>query len=192
MIEIRIHGRGGQGNVAAAYLLAAAGFDAGLEAQAFPVFGAERRGAPVTAFVRLARRPIRQRCQVAHPDFLIVQDPTLLNTPGTLAGLKEGGGVLLNAGQADHLDIDIDDGGKAASLPATRIAEEILGRPVPNVALLAAFLTLTGIAPLDGLRHAVDARFKGPVAEKNRRVIDAAAECVEADAWREESYALSA
>ena len=78
MIEIRIHGRGGQGNVVAAYLLAAAAFDAGLQCQAFPAFGAERRGAPVVAFVRISETPIFRRNQVKHPAYLIIQDRTLL------------------------------------------------------------------------------------------------------------------
>lgn len=97
MIEVRIHGRGGQGNVVAAYLLATAAFETGQHCQAFPSFGAERRGAPVTAYVRIAAQPIRRRCQVANPAFLLVQDAGLLHIPSTLEGLKPGGGILVNS-----------------------------------------------------------------------------------------------
>src|SRR5260221_13169617 len=96
-VEIRIHGRGGQGNVVAAYLLAAGAIRAGFNAQAFPAFGAERRGAPVTAFVRIRVTPIRRRAEVEHPDFLVVQDSKLLDIPGTTAGLVDGSGILVNA-----------------------------------------------------------------------------------------------
>lgn len=91
MIEVRIHGRGGQGNVVAAYLLATAAFTEGWHAQAFPAFGAERRGAPVVAFVRLNDKPIRRRCQVAEPDFLIIQDEALMRVAGITDGLKSSG-----------------------------------------------------------------------------------------------------
>ncbi|RMD71774.1 MAG: pyruvate oxidoreductase subunit gamma, partial [Gammaproteobacteria bacterium] len=84
MIEIRIHGRGGQGNVVAAYLLAIAAFEEGKYSQAFPSFGAERRGAPVVAFVRASDTPFRRRCQVREPAFLIIQDHALLHVPGIL------------------------------------------------------------------------------------------------------------
>ena len=93
MIEVRIHGRGGQGNVVAAYLLATAAFTEGWHAQAFPAFGAERRGAPVIAFTRLNDKAIRRRCQVEAPDYLIIQDEALLHVPGITDGLKPGGKI---------------------------------------------------------------------------------------------------
>jgi Pyruvate/2-oxoacid:ferredoxin oxidoreductase gamma subunit len=96
LIEVRIHGRGGQGNVVAAYLLATAAIDEGHFGQAFPAFGAERRGAPVVAFVRIADRTLRRRNQVLQPDFLIIQDRALLKVPGVLDGLRPGGGILVN------------------------------------------------------------------------------------------------
>lgn len=189
MIEVRIHGRGGQGNVVAAYLLAGAAIGEGWHALAFPAFGAERRGAPVAAFVRMDERPFRRRDQIAHPDFLIVQDEALLHTEGILQGLKPGGGVLVNSTRdASELNLDA----KAYALAATQLALEHLGRPVPNTALLAAFLTLTGLLPLAALERALGERFSGAVLESNLRLVKAAAQGVAPDAWRERADAASA
>ncbi len=185
MLEIRIHGRGGQGNVVAAYLLAAAAFEGGLYGQAFPAFGAERRGAPVAAFVRCARRVIRQRCQVRTPDALIVQDPTLLAAPETLAGLAPDGVVLVNAGHAEALE---PPPGIAPSrwiaLPATAIAEKTVRRPIPNTALLGAFFALTGLVPLEALARALRARFPEATAARNRAAAEEASRRVKGGAWR--------
>jgi len=97
LTEIRIHGRGGQGNVVAAYILAQAAFEQGRFAQAFPSFGPERRGAPVSSYVRLADRAIQRHCQVRNPDFLIIQSQGLLHVAGLTAGLKPQGGILINS-----------------------------------------------------------------------------------------------
>ncbi|MEW5892996.1 MAG: 2-oxoacid:acceptor oxidoreductase family protein [Pseudomonadota bacterium] len=190
MLEIRIHGRGGQGNVMAAYLLASAAIDQGRQAQAFPSFGAERRGAPVTAFVRIADRPIRRRCQVQQPDFLIVQDAALLHVPGVTAGLKPGGAILSD-GVADA-GIEAQLGCPVVWLPATRLALEHLGKPVPNTALMAAFLSLTGILPVTALIKALGGRFKGDLLERNQRLIEAAAAQVPAGLWQEAAHAARA
>ncbi|MEJ5210975.1 MAG: 2-oxoacid:acceptor oxidoreductase family protein [Burkholderiales bacterium] len=185
MIEMRIHGRGGQGNVVAAYLIATAAIVEGWHAQAFPAFGAERRGAPVTAFVRIAREPFRRRNQIVQADFLIIQDPALLHVPGVLEGLKPTGAVLVDGTR-------VPEGVEAVALPATRLAQEYLGRPVPNTALAAAFFTLTGLMPLSALAHALEGRFRGPVLEKNLRLIEAAAGQVEAGRWQERIHAAAA
>lgn len=188
MIEVRIHGRGGQGNVVAAYLLATAAFHVGKHCQAFPNFGAERRGAPVTAFVRIAETPILRRNQVLAPDFLIVQDHGLLAIPGTAEGLKPGGGIVVNA----HLpspEIEAATGRPTVAFPAAQLAQATLGKPVPNVALLAAFLTVTGLLPLDALVKAVAERFKGEVLERNVKLIHEAAQAVPADLWKEAAHA---
>ncbi len=184
MLEIRIHGRGGQGNVVAAYLLAAAAVDAGLYGQAFPAFGAERRGAPVAAFVRVARDTVRRRCQIEKPDVVVVQDPTLLTSPATLAGLREDGRVLVNSARREAIPAPPGYEGRWVSLPATRIAEETVGRPMPNSALLGALLTLTGLCPLAALEQALEERFPPDTAARNRRAVAAAAERVPKDAWR--------
>ncbi|MGB0748435.1 MAG: 2-oxoacid:acceptor oxidoreductase family protein [Magnetospiraceae bacterium] len=191
MIEIRIHGRGGQGNVVAAYLLAAAAFEAGMYCQAFPAFGAERRGAPVVAFVRVANQPILRRNQVLHPAFLIIQDETLLHEKGLTGGLLEGGKMLINSRLSDA-EIADHYGQPMTSLPATDMARETIGRPLPNVALLAAFLSLTGIAPLSGLKAALQERFAGDVLTKNLDLVELSAAKVTANAWKETAHAARA
>jgi pyruvate ferredoxin oxidoreductase gamma subunit len=191
MIEIRIHGRGGQGNVVAAYLLAMAAFDNGRHAQAFPNFGAERRGAPVTAFVRIANRPIRRRCQVLNPAYLIVQDDKLLHLPDITAGLQAGGKILVNS-SIDAASLQEQLGNAVVALPATALAMEILGKPVPNTALLSAFLALTGLLPQAALMQVLAERFSGEVLEKNRRLVEQASARVAAGAWQEDEIAEGA
>ncbi|MCB1874449.1 MAG: 2-oxoacid:acceptor oxidoreductase family protein [Chromatiales bacterium] len=190
MIEIRIHGRGGQGNVVAAYLLAQAAFHQGMYCQAFPNFGAERRGAPVVAFVRLDDKPIRRRSQVREPAFLIVQDQALLNVPGVTSGLNPSGAILVNSTQ-DESWLNEHLGKTTVALPANAMAKEHLGRPVPNTALLSAFLSLTGLFPIDALKEALADRFKGELLERNARLVDVAAERVNAGIWNEAVHATS-
>lgn len=191
MIEIRIHGRGGQGNVAAAYMLATAAFEVGRYCQAFPSFGAERRGAPVTAFVRIAGQTFRRRNQVLTPAFLIVQDEALLHVPGVADGLLPGGGILVNSSHASE-DLSAQMDKPVIALPAAQLAKKILGKPVPNTALLSAFLTLTGMLPVDALEKAVNRRFKGEIADKNTQLIREAAQMVSPDMWKESAHVASA
>ncbi|MCB2102259.1 MAG: 2-oxoacid:acceptor oxidoreductase family protein [Rhodobacterales bacterium] len=191
MIEIRIHGRGGQGNVVAAYLLATAAFEAGLYCQAFPAFGAERRGAPVVAFVRIGKQKILRRNEVKEPAFLIIQDPTLLHEKGLTTGLMKGGGILVNT-KLTSGDISAAHGEEMIALPATGMAVEAVGRPVPNVALLSAFLSLTGIVPHTALRKALSGRFKGEVLDKNLNLVEMAAKAVDKGLWKEVAHAASA
>lgn len=191
MIEVRIHGRGGQGNVVAAYLLATAAIDEGHFGQAFPAFGAERRGAPVVAFVRIADRTLRRRNQVLQPDFLIIQDRALLKVPGVLDGLRPGGGILVNT-SLDAAALGEQLGCEVVTLPATQLAISHLGRPVPNTALLAAFLALTEMLPMSALTGALGQKFKGDILERNLRLIEAAAQQVPAGQWKEMAHAQGA
>lgn len=184
MMEYRIHGRGGQGSVAAAYLLAATAFHAGQMCQAFPAFGAERRGAPVTAFVRTSKHPIRLRAQVRNPDFLIVQDGTLLNDPEITQGLKPGGGIVANS-TLDGSAIASRFGCRAISVPATEIAMEAIGRPIPNTALLAAFLHATGLFPMTSLEASLRDRFAGDILDQNLQQIEKVTAIVEGGVWKE-------
>lgn len=184
MIEVRIHGRGGQGNVVAAYLLAAAAFVDGWHVQAFPNFGAERRGAPVTAFVRAMRQPFFRRCQIQTPDFVILQDVRLMKSVDVTSGLKEHGGVLINAREAVKLPC-----ASCIALDASRMAREILGHSIPNVALVSAFLSLTGLASRDALRCALAERFSGDALEKNLLLAKRSADAVPQGAWRIEVVA---
>ena len=186
MIEVRVHGRGGQGNVVAAYLLATAAFEEGWHAQAFPAFGAERRGAPVAAFVRITDRPLRRRCQVRSPAYLIVQDSALLHVAGVTEGLRPDGHILVNSTRPPAA-LGIEQADRTLTLPATRLAESHLGRPLPTTALLAAFITLTGMLPLSALAETLAERFSGDVLERNLSLIEAAAREVPELAWAEET-----
>jgi len=172
VFEVRIHGRGGQGVVTAAELLSVAGFDEGRHAQAFPSFGSERTGAPVVSFCRFSDAPIRSREPVAEPDALIVQDPTLLHQVDLFAGVKPGGYVLVNSGRsAEELGLAelaaSFDPGHLLTVPATAIAREHLGRPLPNAALLGGFAALSGKLGLDSVLAAIRERFPGSAGEGN-------------------------
>ena len=184
LLEIRIHGRGGQGNVVAAYLLASVAIDEGYYGQAFPSFGAERRGAPVVAFVRMSDVPVKRRCQVLHPSYLIVQDQALLQVPGVLQGLSEHGRILVNSTRSSEA-LQQQLGVEVLTLPAAQIAERFLGRPLPNTALVAAFLTLTGICSIEALNNALAERFAGKILEKNLSLVGEIPNQVPADQWKE-------
>lgn len=183
MIEIRIHGRGGQGNVVAAYLIAMAAFEEGRYGQAFPNFGAERRGAPVMAFVRIADKPIQQRNQVLAPAFLIVQDQALLQIPGVTDGLLANGKILVNSNLTSAV-ISAQLRKEVIAIPAANLAKQVLGRPMPNTALLAAFFSLTGLLSLESLAKVLKHRFKDAVLEKNLQLIEQAAQQVQAGLWQ--------
>ncbi|MDQ7910184.1 2-oxoacid:acceptor oxidoreductase family protein [Phytohabitans sp. ZYX-F-186] len=177
MFEVRIHGRGGQGVVTAAELLAAAAFAEGRSAQAFPSFGSERTGAPVVAFCRIAERPIRLREPILRPDALIVQDATLLRRTDVLAGLADGGFVLVNS---TRTAADLGLPGRVVTVPASRLAREHLGRPLPNAALLGGFAALCALIRLESVTAAIRARFAGPLGDANAAAAAAAYDLVHA------------
>jgi len=191
VLEVRIHGRGGQGNVVAAYLLATVAINEGRFAQAFPAFGAERRGAPVTAFVRIAKDAFRRRSQVREPAFLIVQDQSLLHVEGVTDGLPADGGILVNSSLSSRV-LSQQLGREAIAMPATNLAKELLGRPVPNTALLAGFLALTHMLPLESLVSSLAERFSGEMLERNTRLIEEAAKQVPPGHWKEVAHAHGA
>jgi pyruvate ferredoxin oxidoreductase alpha subunit len=179
MFEIRIHGRGGQGVVTAAELLSAAAFAEGRHAQAFPSFGSERTGAPVVSFCRIDDKPIRVREPVMRPDVLIIQDPTLLHQVSVFEGADERALLLINSARpAAELGIGEFTGrlGPAAVLtvPATELAQQHVGRPVPNAALLGAFAAMTGLVSIESVVAAISDRFANPVAERNAAAARAA------------------
>jgi len=166
LIQIRLHGRGGQGTVTAAELLASAAFDDGHEAQAFPAFGVERRGAPVQAFCRISDLPTRTRSQIYEPDIVIVQDTTLLGAVEVTAGLRPRGTVLVNSERsAEELGLQGDF--RVITVPATKIALEELGRPITNTAILGAFAAATGAISLEAIARNIKSRFRGELGEKN-------------------------
>jgi pyruvate ferredoxin oxidoreductase gamma subunit len=172
VFQIRIHGRGGQGVVTAAELLSVAAFAEGRHAQAFPTFGSERTGAPVVSFCRIDDREIRLREPIADPDALIVQDPTLLHQFDLFAGLDPQGFLIVNTARGfDELGLgELASSlppGHAVTVPATEIAREELGRPLPNAALLGAFAALTGAVSLASVEGAIRERFAGKVGDGN-------------------------
>jgi pyruvate ferredoxin oxidoreductase gamma subunit len=172
MFEVRIHGRGGQGDVTAAEMLSIAAFEEGRHAQAFPSFGSERTGAPVVAFCRIADKEIRLREPIMEPDALIIQDPTLLLSVDVFSGLKKDGFILINTkssfeelGLADYVrDWPAE---RLCTLAATDLGLKHVGRPMPNVPLLAGFAALSGVIKLESVIMAINAKFKGKVASGN-------------------------
>jgi pyruvate ferredoxin oxidoreductase gamma subunit len=182
MLQIRIHGRGGQGVVTAAEMLSIAAFEQGRHAQAFPSFGSERTGAPVVAFCRISEREIRLREPILAPDVLIVQDPTLLHQVDVFQGLNPEGYVLINSKRSFH-ELGLGEiewrlrRERLITVPATEIALKYLGRPLPNAVLLGGFAALSGRVTLEAVEKAIRAKFSGKVAGAN---IAAAAE---AHAW---------
>jgi len=158
MLEIRIHGRGGQGGVIASKVLAEALFREGWDVQAFPAFGVERRGAPVAAFVRADLKPIRLRCQVEKPDVLIILDPTLLDDPGTLTGLAPEGWIVVNT-ELEPGALPIPLAFRVAAVDACGIAiRHGLGSPsapIVNTAILGAFAAFTCYVGLESVCRAI-------------------------------------
>ncbi|WNY29303.1 NADH-dependent phenylglyoxylate dehydrogenase subunit gamma [Methanimicrococcus stummii] len=171
MKEIRIHGRGGQGSVTAAELLSIAAFADGKFSQAFPAFGVERRGAPVQAFMRLDDVPIRIRSQIYEPDYVIVQDPTLLDVVNVTGGLKETGALIINTKESADAFKNLNTKAKIMTVDATKIAMDVIGVPIVNTILLGAFAAATGEVAVESIQEAVKERFAGKVGEKNAEAI---------------------
>jgi pyruvate ferredoxin oxidoreductase gamma subunit len=168
LIEIRWHGRGGQGAVTSAELLAKAAIDEGKYAQAFPAFGPERRGAPVVAFDRIdSLAPIRVRAEIREPDVVIVLDPTLLSVVKVTAGLKPKGILVINTSK-DFATIEKDFGSdwKLALVDANTIAREVLGVTIVNTTMLGALLKAMAVVKMDSLIEPIKERFER-IAENN-------------------------
>ena len=168
LIEIRWHGRGGQGAVTSAELVAQAAINEGKYAQAFPAFGAERRGAPVVAFVRInSDEPIRVRAEVAEPDVVVVLDPGLLRIENVTSGLKANGMVVVNTKkQPEQIRKEFSINWSLATVDATTIARELLGVPIVNTSMVGALLRATGVVRLESLFEPLRQRF-GRLAERN-------------------------
>jgi len=172
VFQVRIHGRGGQGVVSAAELLAVAAFREGRHAQAFPSFGSERTGAPVVAFCRIDDKTIRLREPVARPDALIIQDATLLHQVDLFAGVPDDAYILINStrsfealGLGDY--VRRHDPRRICTVPATDLAQKHVGRPVPNVPLLGGFAAISGVLHLESVIAAIREKFSGRIAEAN-------------------------
>ena len=169
--EIRIHGRGGQGGVTAAELLARAAFKEGKWVQAIPFFGAERRGAPVKAFARLADEPILIRSQVYNPDYVIVLDESLLELVDVTEGLKKDGIIIINTRKKLE-EINIKQG-RLATVDATGIALElqllVAGLPVLNTTMLGAFARAAEEVKLESVLEVIRQEWGGAAGEKNAK-----------------------
>ncbi len=168
MLEVRFHGRGGQGAVTAAEVLAVAAFGDGKYSQAFGKFGPERRGAPVQSFTRVDESPIRIRQEVYEPDIVVVLDPGLMKVVNVRQGIKEGGILIINTK---------DKVPGAWCVDATRIALDTIGKPIVNTAMLGAFSKASGGAvSLESIIKAIKERFPGELGEKNAEAIRKASE----------------
>ena len=181
MKELRIHGRGGQGSVTAAELIATAAFTAGVFSQAFPAFGVERRGAPVQAFVRFSDEKIRLRSQVYEPDYVIVQDSTLIRDVNVFSGMKDGGIVLINTEKKGEYNVPA--GVKVIAFDATKIAIEEIGLPINNTTLMGAFAAASGKITLEALKGAIEERFPGKLAATNFAAAKRAYEMIKEGAY---------
>ncbi len=168
MIEIRWHGRGGQGAVTSAEIMAEAAISEGKYAQAFPSFGPERRGAPVQAFVRISPdKAIRIRSSITDPDVVAVLDPGLLRAVNVAAGLKPGGIIIINTVKTvAQIRQEYNLNVRLATVSATKIALEQLGVPITNTTMIGAVLKVTEAVKMESLMEPINRRF-GRLAEKN-------------------------
>ena len=164
--QVRIHGRGGQGAVTTAELIAEAAFIDGKESQAFPFFGVARTGAPVTAFARISDKFVRLREQVRKPDYVIVLDPTLVADVNIAEGVSKDGIILINSRKTKK-ELGLDTSAKVMCLDVTKISMEVIGAPFVNTAMLGAFAKATGEISLDSLIKAVKGKLSEKVASKN-------------------------
>lgn len=169
MEQIRIHGRGGQGVVTAAELIAIAAFYDGKEAQAFPNFGVERTGAPIQAFARISDEKIVTREQIYEPSVLIIQDSTLIDSVDVFQGINSNTKIIINASENRWPNLKIKSKHLYFS-PATEIALEIIGKNIVNTVILGAFAEFTGLVSLESLEQAIKEKFAGKkpeIIEKN-------------------------
>lgn len=166
MKEVRFHGRGGQGVVTAARILASAMFDEGKNVQAFPVFGLERRGSPVEAFLRYSvNKPIPVRTYVHNPDCIVVFDQTLFKTVKVLNGLKQNGLLIINTSMhPSELNLNVAN---VAVVDATAISLKTLGTPIVNTVMCGAFAAATNDVSLPSVLKAIQERFTGSLIENN-------------------------
>jgi 2-oxoacid:acceptor oxidoreductase gamma subunit (pyruvate/2-ketoisovalerate family) len=173
ILEVRWHGRGGQGAWTASELLARGAIQEGKYIQSFPEFGPERMGAPVTSFTRISEDPIKMHCSVYTPDVVAVLDPTLLKTVNVTNGLKDAGSIIVNTTESpSQMRQTLNtSAGHLWTVPATEIAIKILGRPITNTAMLGAVTRVTEIITLESLEKVVKNRFKKDLAERNITII---------------------
>ena len=168
MIEIRWHGRGGQGAKTASLLLADAAFNTGKYIQGFPEYGPERMGAPITAYNRISKTPITIHSNIYEPDYVVVVDDTLLESVDVTSGLKTAGAIVINTTKsAEHLKKALKGySGEIYTIDARKISEEALGRYFPNTPMLAAIVKVSKIMTDDELLEDMKGSFKHKFAKK--------------------------
>lgn len=167
LTEVRWHGRGGQGAKTASYVLAIAAAEQGWQVQAFPEYGAERRGAPMKSYVRISDAPIRLRCGVEHPTVVVVLDPTLLGSENVTEGLNEGAIVLVNTSESPEAirsrlarkDV------KLCTVDATQISMDTIGRNIPNTPMLGALAKVSDVVTVEGAQKAVKGQLGSKLSE---------------------------
>ena len=167
-IEIRWHGRGGQGAKTAALLLADVAFKTGKHVQGFPEYGPERMGAPITAYNRISSDVIRVHSNIYDPDFVAVVDETLLHTVDVTAGLKKEGAIIVNTAKSKEEIMPQLNGykGRVVTIDARTISEEALGKYFPKSPMLAAVVATTGVMPKETFLHEMRASYKHKFAKK--------------------------
>lgn len=173
--EVRIHGRGGQGGKTAAQFIAEAGMDEGKFVQAFPEYGPERSGAPVTAYARISDEKIRLYQPVHHPDIVLVIDSTLIGPIDVTEGMTKEGILIVNTSKTpEEIKKQIDFEGKVYTVDATKIAIDATGANKPNVPILGAMIKVTGVIKLDSVEEKIKHKFLKKLGEeKTQATIDA-------------------
>jgi pyruvate ferredoxin oxidoreductase gamma subunit len=176
-LEIRWHGRGGQGAKTAVFLLAESLIEQGKFAQGFPDYGPERMGAPIRGYNRISDEPVKLHCGVDSPEIVVVLDATLIGTADITSGLKPGGTVLVNSSgdpAAMRKTLGLKDG-KVFTVDATGIALDEIGKPIPNSPMIGALLKVTGLADIDDMAAIIAKKFEGKltdaVVEGNRKAM---------------------
>ena len=168
MVEIRWHGRGGQGAKTAAFLLAESLIEQGKYAQGFPDYGPERMGAPIRGYNRISDEPVRLHCDVKSPGIVIVLDPTLIGSGDITAGLKPDGTIIVNSpksAQEMRQELEITEGA-VYTIDATGIALDEIGRPIPNSPMIGALLKVTDLAEFESMAAIVAKKFEGKLSKE--------------------------
>jgi 2-oxoacid:acceptor oxidoreductase gamma subunit (pyruvate/2-ketoisovalerate family) len=166
MSEVRFHGRGGQGVVTTSKILANAFARTGQFGASFPMFGFERRGAPVTAFGRFSDKPVREKTQIYNPDIIVVLDPSQKKAEAVFQGLLPGGMMLLNDSE-DIFEASNDNLKKLAIVDANKVALEEIGLPIPNTVVVGAFAKVSGLLDIEPCCDALQDYFSGKKLEAN-------------------------
>lgn len=178
MLEIRWHGRGGQGSKTASILLGKVASKAGKYIQAFPEYGPERMGAPVVAYNRLSDQRVVVHCQIEEPDLIVVLDATLISTINITEGLKKNGQVIINSNLSpQEMKKKLDFSGQLSTINANQISEEELGKVFPNTPMLGAVVKVTGLFPLEEFLNQIRQEFQYKFADKPE-VIEGNLNCI--------------